>query len=96
MKLPSFFKVPKYKSFNISPRYYDPVKEEQKKREERIRAELRQEQGEALPNQSEVNIRSFYQNRKSRSRVYGQHNSGLRVLIILAALVVLMYLIFIR
>lgn len=41
MKLPTLFnKTPKYKRFEYSPRHYDPVEEERKEREERIRREL--------------------------------------------------------
>lgn len=41
MKLPTLFnKTPKYKRFDYSPRHYDPVEEERKEREERIRREL--------------------------------------------------------
>jgi len=44
MKFPSFIRVPKYKRFNIEPRYYDPVKEEIEQRTERIRLDLEHEQ----------------------------------------------------
>lgn len=40
MKLPSFFRTPRYQRFHIEPRYYDPVKEEIDKRTEAIRREL--------------------------------------------------------
>ncbi|MCK6616551.1 MAG: hypothetical protein L6Q51_02810 [Cyclobacteriaceae bacterium] len=41
MKIPSLFiKTPKHRRFNFIPRHYDPVEEERKLREERIRAEL--------------------------------------------------------
>jgi Flp pilus assembly protein TadB len=41
MKLPTLFnKTPKYKRFDYSPRHYDPLEEERKEREERIRREL--------------------------------------------------------
>ena len=34
MKLPSLLRLPKYKRFNYQPRYYDPVKEEIRRKEE--------------------------------------------------------------
>lgn len=40
MRFPSFIKVPNYKRFDITPRYYDPIKEEIKERTERIKKEL--------------------------------------------------------
>ena len=38
------FKKPEYKRFNLKPRYWDPVKEEQEARRRRIRAELKLEE----------------------------------------------------
>lgn len=41
MKIPSLFiKTPKHRRFSFIPRHYDPVEEERKQREERIKAEL--------------------------------------------------------
>ncbi|HCM76082.1 MAG TPA: hypothetical protein DIS90_06855 [Cytophagales bacterium] len=45
MKFLSLFnKTPSHKSFNYTPRYYDPQKEEMQEREARIRRELKLEQ----------------------------------------------------
>lgn len=41
MKIPSLSRLPKYKSFNFEPRYYDPIKEDIKNRTERIKGELK-------------------------------------------------------
>jgi hypothetical protein len=42
MKLPTLFnKTPRHKRFSYTPRFYDPVEEERKEREKRIREELR-------------------------------------------------------
>jgi len=44
MKIPSLFtKTPNYKRFAYTPRHYDPIEEERKAREERIRHELSME-----------------------------------------------------
>jgi len=44
MKIPSLFtKTPNYKRFAYTPRHYDPLEEERKEREERIRQELSME-----------------------------------------------------
>lgn len=40
MKLPSFVKLPGHKKFTITPRYYDPIKEEILERTEMIKREL--------------------------------------------------------
>lgn len=38
MKLPSLFKTPRYQRFHVTPRYYDPVKEEIDARTSRIKS----------------------------------------------------------
>jgi hypothetical protein len=43
MKFPQFIKVPKYKRFNITPRYYDPIKEDIQIRTAKIENELKQD-----------------------------------------------------
>ncbi len=48
MKFPSIFRVNQPHKFNLSPRHYDPVKEEIEERTARIRREL-QEQGVLNP-----------------------------------------------
>ena len=40
MKLPSLFKTPRPQQFNITPRYYDPIKEDIEERTARIKSEL--------------------------------------------------------
>jgi hypothetical protein len=48
MKIPGLFtKSAKYHRFEYKPRYFDPKKEEYEAREERLRAELAREKGEA-------------------------------------------------
>lgn len=49
MKLPSIIRLPRHKSFEYTPRHYDPIKEEIDERTDRIRRELRAEG--ALKNQ---------------------------------------------
>lgn len=46
MKMFSFLRTPKPQRFSFSARYYDPVKEEMKERTERIKAELKRDNGE--------------------------------------------------
>ncbi|MDQ3393555.1 MAG: hypothetical protein M3512_05515 [Bacteroidota bacterium] len=40
MKIPSLTRMPQYKRFNITPRYYDPIKEDIDNRTERIKNEM--------------------------------------------------------
>ena len=40
MKLPSLFRTPRHQRFSITPRYYDPIKEDIDNRTSRIRKEL--------------------------------------------------------
>jgi len=50
MRFPSFIKVPRNRRFEITPRYYDPVKEEIEERTERIRQEMQgKETGQYIP-----------------------------------------------
>lgn len=84
MKLPSIIRVPQYQRFRIEPRYYDPVKEEIRKRTEGIRREV---EGEDDTERIEYNSRisgSF--TRKSRIKV-GKDFTGVRQLAIGVALI---------
>src|SRR5687768_4212477 len=46
MKFPQIFtRIPNYKKFGYTPRHYDPLEEERKERELRIKKELMAEQG---------------------------------------------------
>lgn len=40
MRFPSFIKVARFRRFELTPRYYDPIKEEIEERTERIRREM--------------------------------------------------------
>lgn len=94
-KLPSFLKVPKYKTFSLQPRYYDPVKEEKEKRIARIKAELKRENmGRNHENNEHLRIRDFYQQRKTVGRMVSQKQSSARVLLIFIALVLIVYIVF--
>ena len=44
MKLPSFIKLPGHKKFTITPRYYDPIKEEIMERKEAIKRKISREE----------------------------------------------------
>jgi Flp pilus assembly protein TadB len=68
MKIPSLFtKTPNYKRFAYTPRHYDPLEEERKEREERIRQELSMESDKKADDNS---IHGY------RSRIAGSFRSA--------------------
>ena len=48
MKFPSLFRTPGHQRFNVTPRYYDPVKEDLDARTSQIKAEMAAEKGEEI------------------------------------------------
>jgi hypothetical protein len=94
MGLPRFIKLPGHKQFNYSPRYWDPEKEE---REERIR-QIKQEMGVEVPsdpNRSTIRRGSFRQVRQT-AKVKANRSSNIRLVVILAVLLMLAYLLFLK
>ncbi len=68
MKFLSLFnKTPSHQRFNYIPRYYDPVKEEMKEREARIKRELKLEQ-EQGPGDYRSRIAGSFQSARKRSK----------------------------
>jgi hypothetical protein len=90
MGIPRMFKLPKHKSFNYVPRYYDPEKEEMEER----RKKLAMERGQDISNIDYVPggalrhgaMRGFFQ-KKEKINI----QSPLRVAIILAILLAIAY-----
>ena len=94
-KLPSFIRVPRYKTFSLNPRYYNPVQEEKKKRITRIKAELdRENLGKSADNQEHIRIKDFYGQRRAKCRLAMQRQSSARVLLVLMVLLLIVYIIF--
>lgn len=94
MGLPRFIKLPGHKQFNYSPRYWDPEKEE---REGRIR-QIKQEMGVEVPfdpNRSTIKRGSFRQVRQT-AKVKANRSSNIRLVVILAVLLMLAYLLFLK
>lgn len=84
------FKLPKHKSFNYVPRYYDPEKEEMEERRKKLAMErghdisdIEYVPGEALRHGA---MRGFFQ-KKERANI----QSPIRVLIIIAILMAVAY-----
>ncbi len=94
MGIPRFIKLPTHKQFNYSPRYWDPEKEE---REERIR-QIKLEMGIEVPsdpNRTTIKRGSFRQASR-HTKVKATRSSNIRLVIILAVLLMLAYLLFLR
>ncbi len=91
MALPGFFKKPEHKRFNIQPRYWDPIKEEQEERENRIKAELgmTDENGQYIPNVKGQMRRSLRHNHADVKR--SNTKSNIRLFIILVILLIAAY-----
>lgn len=92
MGIPRFIKLPRHKTFNYSPRYWDPEKEE---REERIRR-IKQEMGIDVPSDpTRTTIRrGSFRQASQKAKVKATRGSNIRLLIILAVLLAIAYLIF--
>jgi len=94
MGIPRFFKAREPKSFNYMPLYYDPDKEEREDRVRRIKAELGHEV-QFAKNSSTITRGSFRQY-SSKTRSKAGRESSIRLLLIFAALVLLVYILFYR
>jgi hypothetical protein len=94
MGIPRFIKLPGYKRFEYSPRYWDPEKEAREERIRQIKAEMGIEvQGD--PNRTTIRRGSFRQ-AKRKTKVGSSRSSNIRLIIILAVLFFLAYLLFFR
>lgn len=92
-----FFHLQRHKTFNINPRYYDPDKEEQDDREQRIKAELGIKD-EAKDNANfKPNLRGQFRyslGRSAKSTSDGRRSSNVRLIILIIILSLLVYLFF--
>ncbi len=94
MGVPRFIKLPSYKRFNYSPRYWDPEKEEREDRIRRIKHEMGIEMP-SDPNRTTIRRGSIRQVRQ-KAKVKAGRSSNIRLLVILAVLFMLAYLIIFR
>lgn len=78
MKFPSLIKIPRHQRFHITPRHYDPIKEEVENRERLIIAEIKAEKkkGTYVPG---TRISSAF----SRNRVTRDNSGVLRFLFVI-------------
>ena len=95
MKLPTIVKLAKYHRFNLTPRHYDPIKEEIEERTRAIRRELEEEgilsaEDEFDPGYSSTHrsaIRGAFRARSKAKKSSFMDNSGLLRLFIFVVLV---------
>ena len=94
MGIPRFIKLPGYKQFDYSPRYWDPEKEEREHRVRQIKAEMGIDMP-SDPNRTTIKRGSF-RKAKQKAKVSASRNSNIRLLIILSVLFLIAYLIFFK
>jgi Flp pilus assembly protein TadB len=93
MKLPTLFtKTPSYKRFGYTPRHYDPLEEERKEREERIRRELSIESDKKAnddnPKEYRTRIAGSFRSAKKTATAQKDPSANMLRLIILLVLAV--------
>lgn len=95
MKFPSLFRTPKYQRFHITPRYYDPVKEEIEARTSRMKRNLELQRGDH-PSDEEPYYTSRIAGSLKKARSSGKSSVGFMQLVIILLLsgVVVGYLYF--
>lgn len=87
-------KKPEYRRFNLQPRYWDPAKEAREEREKRVRAELKLEENQHVPDIREQ-LRQEYAKRKSfRGSTFS--SSTLRFFMILIMLFIAAFYVFVK
>ena len=86
MKRPSLFKTPRHQRFNLTPRHYDPVKEEIEARTARIKAELEREkkglaaEGDFAEYGAGAGIRGAFKQRSNRTKSKSVNGTQLVIL----------------
>ncbi len=94
-RIPSLFRVAKHKKFNYEPLYYDPIKEELRERESRIKRELQMERGE-IPEEyassASHNIRGAFRKGRTRTKDSTGRARSLIFLILVGGLASFWYL----
>lgn len=90
MKRPSLFRTPKHQRFNLTPRHYDPVKEELDARTARIKAELEREKAgldseDDLAGYSATGLRGAFKQRSNRTKSKSVNGTQLVILVLMVA-----------
>jgi len=90
------FKLPRHRSFGYKPRYYDPVKEEFKKRlmeKQGLESDAKELENIEVPIQERMSIKDNYINRKYADKKEDRVRTYIR-LITIAFLLAVVYLLF--
>ncbi len=91
-----FLHLPRAKQFSIAPRFYDPQKEAMKEREERIRREMAQNNGEEVISSYRGGIKGQFRNAnkhtQSKTVAEARRKSNMRLFYIVIILSILFYL----
>jgi hypothetical protein len=95
MGLPRFIKLPSYKRFAYSPRYWDPEKEAREERIRRIKQEMGIDIPSAGPGRTTIKRGSFRQAQR-KLKIKASSSSNIRLVVILVVLLFLAYLILFR
>ncbi len=91
-----FVNLPKSKQFNITTRFYDPQKEAMKEREERLKREMEQNEGEASSSFYGSGIKGSFRNASkinSKTLAEVRRKSNRRLLYIIVVLLALLYIV---
>ncbi|HZL10268.1 MAG TPA: hypothetical protein VFC65_09750 [Prolixibacteraceae bacterium] len=91
-----FMHLPKSKQFNITTRFYDPQKEAMKEREERIKRESGQSNGEGTISHYSAGIKGQFRNSgkmtQSKTVAEARRKSNMRLFYIVIILSILFYI----
>ncbi|MDH5599431.1 MAG: hypothetical protein OEY34_09910 [Cyclobacteriaceae bacterium] len=94
MKITGFFKTGKHQRFHYEPRHFNPDAEEARKRERRIRMELKLEDGENSASDSNTRYHSSIQGAFIKRRYVNSavnKTSNIRILVIILIMLGLLY-----
>ena len=92
-----FFHLQKSKTFNYTPRYFDPDQEERDDREQRIKAEMgiQEESDPNKPFRSNIKGQFRYaMGRTAKSSSEGRRSSNIRLVVFILILTLIVYLFF--
>jgi hypothetical protein len=92
MNIPRLFKLPEYRKFSYRPFYYNPEKEEREARLRKLQAEagIRSE-GQFTPNIPRGSMKSYFKRSEK-----AQKQSNIRLILIIAALLIISYFLLFR
>jgi hypothetical protein len=88
MKRPGIFKTPKHQRFNLTPRHYDPVKEELEARIARIKSEVEREKQGVESEEDDLpygggSLRGAFKQRSNRTKSKVVNGSQLVIMVLI-------------